>query len=316
MSKNVTISEGTQAKNFYNTAKLRTNLIGGGTQLWIPEDEAGRYANLGEATIDENGTYTAADEGLDGFSSVTVNVEGGGGGGGGDPVLITKEITENGTYDAKDDEADGYSSVTVNVTVPHARILVNGLNDAPVNQRMSTKDFFYDLHEQAFAAGMSYFTRDDMKQRLQTYIREGGWLNEVAPDIYNYNNLVLVGAAGVTSGDMYGYLQLKIWVWMIGIMDESATITLSNLSVNGLSATLSDGSKFTNRNGGISANFNHRSGGINYEGYRSVKQDIDNHTVGASGVKSATYSTGNLRIFDDYPHTQILTNLTGGTLVT
>lgn len=145
MSKNITIAEGSQAKNFSYVSKIRTNKMGGGTQDWIPEDEAGMYANLGVAEITENGTYRASDENLDGFSEVAVSVqpktktktitkngtyraskdkvdgyseisvqvptEGGGGG----STLITKDITENGSYNASDDDADGYSSVNVNV---------------------------------------------------------------------------------------------------------------------------------------------------------------------------------------------------------
>lgn len=109
MSKNITIAEGAQSKNFNNVAKIRTNLIGGGTQNWIPEDEAGNYANLEEIYISENGTYYADDEGVDGFSKVSVNVSGG------EAKLITKEITANGTYNASADAADGYSEVYVNI---------------------------------------------------------------------------------------------------------------------------------------------------------------------------------------------------------
>lgn len=311
MSKNITIAEGGQAKTFTNVSHLKTNLIGGGTQYWVPEDEAGEYANVDEITITENGTYSARDEDLDGFSTVRVNVSGGGGD---EPVLVTKNITANGTYNASGDGADGYSSVTVNVQATHGRTIVNGLNNAPVSQRISTRDFFDDLNEQAYAAGMSYFTRDDMKAKLQSYLREGGWLNSAAPDIFNYNNLVLVGAAGICHGDMYGYLQLHIWVWMVGIMDESGIVTLSNLTLNSLAGTLSDGSKFTNSNGGMGVTFNHRGGSMGNQGYTYVKQDIDNHIVGSSGQRSVSHSESYNVIFDDYPHTPIITNLTGGTI--
>ena len=54
--------------------------------------------------ITENGTYTA-DEGK-AYSPVTVSVT---------PNLGTKSITTNGTYSAASDNKDGYSSVTVNV---------------------------------------------------------------------------------------------------------------------------------------------------------------------------------------------------------
>ncbi len=107
MSKNITIAEGTQARNFNNIHKLRTNLIGGGTQYWVPEDEAGDYAKLSEKSITSNGTYNASDDGKDGFSKVTVNVQ---------PRTTSKSINENGRYYARDDGYDGYSSVEVNVS--------------------------------------------------------------------------------------------------------------------------------------------------------------------------------------------------------
>lgn len=107
MAKNITIAEGSQAKNFNTVHKLRTNLIGGGTQYWVPEDEAGAYAKMSEKSITANGTYKASDDNKDGFSRVTVNVS---------PNVKTKSITENGRYYANDDNADGYSSVEVNVS--------------------------------------------------------------------------------------------------------------------------------------------------------------------------------------------------------
>jgi tetratricopeptide (TPR) repeat protein len=47
MSKNITIQEGGTAKQF-TAQKLQTSLVGGGTQLWVPEDEAGDYAKATE----------------------------------------------------------------------------------------------------------------------------------------------------------------------------------------------------------------------------------------------------------------------------
>jgi len=57
--------------------------------------------------ITENGTYSAASDEADGYSSVTVGVQ---------PNVGTKSITENGTYTASSDSLDGYSSVTVDVS--------------------------------------------------------------------------------------------------------------------------------------------------------------------------------------------------------
>lgn len=107
MSKNITIQEGGVARTLSGVEKIVTNVAGeSGTQNWIPEDEAIDYINLGDASISENGTYTAADAGYDGFARVAVNVQ---------PELTTKSITENGTYRASDDGADGYSSISVDV---------------------------------------------------------------------------------------------------------------------------------------------------------------------------------------------------------
>lgn len=63
---------------------------------------------FGPKTITENGTYSPSADNLDGYSEVTVTVEGG-------SVLVSKNIVQNGTYDPTDDSADGYSSVSVAV---------------------------------------------------------------------------------------------------------------------------------------------------------------------------------------------------------
>lgn len=68
MSKNITIQEGGIGKQL-TADKLKTNLVGGGTCLWVPEDET----TLGTKNISENGTYRASDEGLYGYSEVTVS---------------------------------------------------------------------------------------------------------------------------------------------------------------------------------------------------------------------------------------------------
>lgn len=68
MSKNIVIQEGGVGKQL-TADKLKTNLVGGGTCLWVPEDET----PLGTKYISENGTYNASSDGLYGFSSVTVS---------------------------------------------------------------------------------------------------------------------------------------------------------------------------------------------------------------------------------------------------
>lgn len=74
MSKNIVIQEGGVGRQF-TADKLRTNLVEGGTCLWVPEDER----SVGTKRITENGTYSAAEDELYGYSVVTVNVPGGAG---------------------------------------------------------------------------------------------------------------------------------------------------------------------------------------------------------------------------------------------
>jgi len=68
MSKNISIQEGGVAKQL-SVDKLQTDLVGGGSQLWVPEDEV----HLTTKHISENGTYRASDDGYYGYSEVTVN---------------------------------------------------------------------------------------------------------------------------------------------------------------------------------------------------------------------------------------------------
>lgn len=107
MAKNIVIAEGTQGKTFTGVEKIRTKLQGGGSQNWIPEDEAGEYAKLKALTVRANGEYIASRDNVAGYKSVKVTVK-----------ANTKSISvdHNGTYNAADEDIDGYSSVSVNVT--------------------------------------------------------------------------------------------------------------------------------------------------------------------------------------------------------
>ena len=71
MSKNITIQEGGVGKAM-TADKLKTDLQGGGTCLWVPEDET----RLTTKYITENGTYKAADDGYYGYSEVIVSGQG------------------------------------------------------------------------------------------------------------------------------------------------------------------------------------------------------------------------------------------------
>lgn len=62
------IREGGNPK-YMGARLLKTNLQGGGTCLWVPEDEA----NLESKYVDHSGTYTAQADGCYGFDQVTVS---------------------------------------------------------------------------------------------------------------------------------------------------------------------------------------------------------------------------------------------------
>lgn len=87
MSKNIVIQEGGIGKQL-TADRLKTNLVGGGTCMWVPEDET----QLGSKYITENGTYNASSDGLYGYSSVTVSGVGSvtGTDGDGDEATVTK----------------------------------------------------------------------------------------------------------------------------------------------------------------------------------------------------------------------------------
>lgn len=68
MSKNIVIEEGGIGRNL-TAEKLKTALVGGGSCLWVPEDEMA----LTVKSINQNGTYTAASDGFYGYSQVTVS---------------------------------------------------------------------------------------------------------------------------------------------------------------------------------------------------------------------------------------------------
>ena len=68
MSKNIVIQEGGVGKQM-TIDKLKTNLVSGGTCLWVPEDEV----TLGSKHITKDGTYYASADGKYGYEYVTVS---------------------------------------------------------------------------------------------------------------------------------------------------------------------------------------------------------------------------------------------------
>lgn len=87
MSKNnIAIKEGGISKTL-TVDKLKTDLVGGGSCMWVPEDGT----RLTTKYITENGTYRAESEGYYGYSEVTVNGIGTAKGtdGDGDDAIVT-----------------------------------------------------------------------------------------------------------------------------------------------------------------------------------------------------------------------------------
>lgn len=66
---NIQIAEGGKAINL-TAEKLKTDMQGGGSGLWVPESDVA----LATKDITKNGVYTAALDGVYGWSSVYVDV--------------------------------------------------------------------------------------------------------------------------------------------------------------------------------------------------------------------------------------------------
>lgn len=90
MSKNIIIQEGGLARQF-TVDKLKTNLVGGGTCTWVPEDAV----QLTTKTVNKDGTYKASSDGYYGFSQFTVKGVGTATGkdGDGDPAMTYTDPT-------------------------------------------------------------------------------------------------------------------------------------------------------------------------------------------------------------------------------
>lgn len=130
MTKSITIQEGGTPKPMSDVAKIRTSLQGGGTCLWVPEDEV----KLTTKHITENGTYKAEDDDKYGYSQVTVNVPGGAGGPAGGPgsSLVGTDTDGNDYLIGADENGDLEktklpSSITV-ATPPTKTQYVDGEN--------------------------------------------------------------------------------------------------------------------------------------------------------------------------------------------
>lgn len=69
MAKNITIQEDGIDKTFNDIMRIRTN--GEGDGEWVPEDEVPTMIK----TITKNGTYTASDDHVYGYSALNVKVK-------------------------------------------------------------------------------------------------------------------------------------------------------------------------------------------------------------------------------------------------
>lgn len=70
MAQNISISEGGTAQQFGQINKLKIANSGGGTSLWVPEDEV----QTKSLHVDSNGTYYASQDECYGYDEVSVNI--------------------------------------------------------------------------------------------------------------------------------------------------------------------------------------------------------------------------------------------------
>lgn len=103
MAKNVSMQQNGVASAMSAIDKLRTQVVGGGSCTWIPEDSTRQRGIV----ITQNGTYEASSYSAQSFSQVVVNVpvnEGGGSGGSGGSGAVIGRLPDGNDYQFDVDE--------------------------------------------------------------------------------------------------------------------------------------------------------------------------------------------------------------------
>ena len=132
---------------------------------------------LGTKNITSNGTYTALDDNLDGYSEVDVNVPQ-------NATLGIKTITNNGNYYATADGYDGFSRVDVNVA--GSTLQANKNVTATTSQQIVTPDQGYDgleqvtvnpqVHTQTYTPAQNTAANDMGAQNNYRYVNTSGMI--------------------------------------------------------------------------------------------------------------------------------------------